>query len=237
MLHHLNVNLRVATAMSQFYSLLRKLKPLRGFDLNSFAPDENYPSQSSAIYVVTDCENLPSPWDLGYSWSTQDVNTSHVLERLNSIQDDDRYIPITPFFFAASIYVRWIYLPINEFTVLLLLFAAYNLWLYSPFIIHRDPKYIQVSASDLRDLFLGKREFELDLFDVLIRLLRQQDDQLYASFGNLRWRHFFESDFMVINVSFSFFHFFVPTAHIARSMDLSTVPPNRVDINIVCVLT
>lgn len=40
-------------------------------------------------------------------------------------------------------------------------------------------------------------EMELDLFDALMRCLRQEDDELYAPFGELRWRHFFESDFMV----------------------------------------
>lgn len=50
--HYLNVNLRVATAMSQFYSLLRKLKPCRGFDLNASACDETYPSQSALLPAV-----------------------------------------------------------------------------------------------------------------------------------------------------------------------------------------
>lgn len=43
-------------------------------------------------------------------------------------------------------------------------------------ITHRNPKYIQVSSLALRDQFAGKREFELDLFDALIRAVRQQDD-------------------------------------------------------------
>lgn len=197
--------------MSQFYSLLRKQKPSRGYDLNSFATDENYLSQSSTVTVATDCEVLPSPWDIGFSWSTHDVNTSSVFERLNSIQDDDQYFPTTHLIVWSVNFYLLNLLPYRRgFTISIFAYRIHVLP-SSPLIIHRDPKYIHVSASDLHDQFLGKREFELDLFDALIRLIRQQDDQLYASFGNLRWRHFFESDFMVINVYVSFVLYFVPT--------------------------
>ena len=64
-------------------------------------------------------------------------------------------------------------------------------------IVHRNPKHIQVSVRSFRSQILGMSEMELDLFDAIIRLVKQDDDALYQSVSNMRWRHFFESDFMV----------------------------------------
>lgn len=44
---------------------------------------------------------------------------------------------------------------------------------------------------------LGVSEFDLDMFDATIRCVRQHDDCLYKHIPSVRWRHFFESDFMV----------------------------------------
>ena len=71
--------------------------------------------------------------------------------------------------------------------------------MYVPFfcsfiIVHRNPKHIQVSV---RSQILGMSEMELDLFDAIIRLVKQDDDALYQYVSNMRWRRFFESDFMV----------------------------------------
>lgn len=64
-------------------------------------------------------------------------------------------------------------------------------------IVHRQPKYIQVFGAELFAQLVGQVETESELLDALMRSLRQEDDVLYASFGAQRWRHFFESDFMV----------------------------------------
>lgn len=63
--------------------------------------------------------------------------------------------------------------------------------------MHWYPKYIRLSAQSVRSQLLGNSELEMDLFDALIRCVKQDDDSLYSSTCNLRWRHFFESDFMV----------------------------------------
>lgn len=67
----------------------------------------------------------------------------------------------------------------------------------SPFIVHWYPKYIRVSAQSVRSQLLGNSEVEIDLFDAFIRCVRQDEESLYSSSCNFRWRHFFESDFMV----------------------------------------
>lgn len=43
----------------------------------------------------------------------------------------------------------------------------------------------------------GFSEMEMDLFDAAIRRLKEIDDMLYCQKPYRRWRHFFESDFMV----------------------------------------
>lgn len=63
--------------------------------------------------------------------------------------------------------------------------------------MHWYPKYIRVSAQSVRSQLLGNSEVEMDLFDAFIRCVKQDDDLLYSSNSNLRWRHFFETDFMV----------------------------------------
>lgn len=52
---------------------------------------------------------------------------------------------------------------------------------------------------------------ELDLFDALTRILKKDDDVLYQSLPNCRWRHIFESDFMVCPWSLATWtlHFYV----------------------------
>ena len=71
------------------------------------------------------------------------------------------------------------------------------------------PKYISVSARAVRSQLLGKSEIEMDLFDAIIRRIKQDDDVLYSSVTNLRWRHFFESDFMVYDLTpvIIYFHY------------------------------
>lgn len=64
-------------------------------------------------------------------------------------------------------------------------------------IVHRMPKYIEVAGVDFWSQVLGLCEMEVDLFDGLTRSLKQLDDCSYAMFGQLRWRLFFKSDFMV----------------------------------------
>lgn len=64
--HFLNVNMRVATAMSHFYSLPRTIKAPRGFDLNMLLPEESGPSTNSLVSTDLCCTNVPNLWDLGY---------------------------------------------------------------------------------------------------------------------------------------------------------------------------
>lgn len=78
-------------------------------------------------------------------------------------------------------------------------------WSYSSYFLprlvisHRVPKYIEVTGADFRSQVLGHCEMEVNLFDALIRALRDEDDKIYSAVGDLRWRHFFESDFMVMS--------------------------------------
>jgi hypothetical protein len=110
--HNLNVNLRVATAMSQFYSLLRRFKPARGFDLNTCVPHEDTSLQSPTLILHSASGVLPNPWHLGYAWSNDGVKTTRVYDKLNSIEDDDRYVyvmyfavPSTRYFVAIKFYL------------------------------------------------------------------------------------------------------------------------------------
>lgn len=63
--------------------------------------------------------------------------------------------------------------------------------------VHDSPKYIEVMPHDVWLQFGGKSEMEMDMFDVLLRRLRQSDDSLYKNRAVDRWRHFMESDFLV----------------------------------------
>lgn len=60
-------------------------------------------------------------------------------------------------------------------------------------------KYIQVPCRVFISQFTGTCELGVNLFYALIRLASQEDDELFLSFGSSRWRHYIESDFMVIS--------------------------------------
>ncbi|CAD6232326.1 unnamed protein product [Miscanthus lutarioriparius] len=161
--HQLNVNLRVGTVMSQFYSLVRRLKLPADIDLNAIAFDDSNASHGTKQFGTSTFSSPPSPWALGYSWKTNDVNASDVFAKLHRVRDDEGFI-----------------------------------------IVYRNPKHIQVSVRSFRSQILGMSEMELDLFDAIIRLVKQDDDALYQSVSNMRWRRFFESDFMESIMSGSF---------------------------------
>lgn len=90
MAHNLNVNFRVATVMSQYYAVVRKLKLPRGFDLNESAPDSSESSGSSVLCGPSIVGKLPSPWELGSSWSYTEARSSDLIRKLHDIRDDDR---------------------------------------------------------------------------------------------------------------------------------------------------
>lgn len=59
-------------------------------------------------------------------------------------------------------------------------------------VVHRDPKYIQVSWSTMCAQLLGDSEMELDLFDALVRVVRPEDDMRHACYGTLWFCHFYQ---------------------------------------------
>jgi hypothetical protein len=58
------------------------------------------------------------------------------------------------------------------------------------------PKYIDVTLSSIKYSFEGCCEMEMDLFDAAVRRFKDIDNRFYERMC-VRWRHFFESDFMV----------------------------------------
>ncbi|OEL27392.1 hypothetical protein BAE44_0011590, partial [Dichanthelium oligosanthes] len=70
-----------------------------------------------------------------------------------------------------------------------------------PCFVHYIPKYIEVMPSAVKKQFLGQSEMEMDLFDAILRRFKQCDDRIYGAEGSPRWRHFVESDFMVVVLS------------------------------------
>lgn len=88
------------------------------------------------------------------------------------------------------------------------------------------PKYISVSARAVSSQLLGKSEIEMDLFDAIFRRIKQDDDVLYSSVANLRWRHFFESDLMVYDLTpvIIYFHYIKCIQHVMYSFPICTTP-------------
>jgi len=89
--HQLNVNLRVGTVMSQFYSLVRRLKLPTDIDLNAIDFDDSNASHGTKQFGTSTFSSPPSPWALGYSWTTNDVNASDVFAKLHCVRDDEGY--------------------------------------------------------------------------------------------------------------------------------------------------
>jgi hypothetical protein len=71
-------------------------------------------------------------------------------------------------------------------------------------IVHYEPKYIEVSLESVKLTLDGLCEMELDMFDASVRRFKQIDDEVYSKYKAGRWRHFFESDFLV-NIFFLLF--------------------------------
>lgn len=63
--------------------------------------------------------------------------------------------------------------------------------------MHYWPKYIEVMPNAAREQQMGVSEMEMDTMDAIMRSFMQSDDILYKAESWLRWRHFFESDFLV----------------------------------------
>lgn len=74
--------------------------------------------------------------------------------------------------------------------------SVYNI-VHMPWIVHDSPNRIEVLPCAAKLQILGDCEFDIDMIDVLIRRLRQVDQKVYRDQGNMRWRHFVESDFLV----------------------------------------
>jgi hypothetical protein len=73
-------------------------------------------------------------------------------------------------------------------------------WSFRKCIAHYIPKYIDVTLSSIKYSFEGCCEMEMDLFDAAVRRFQEIDNMFYERMC-VRWRHFFESDFMVKNSS------------------------------------
>lgn len=69
-------------------------------------------------------------------------------------------------------------------------------------IVHYEPKYIEVSLESFKLTLDGLCEMELDMFDASVRRFKQIDDEVYSVYKAGRWRHFFESDFLVSSFFF-----------------------------------
>ncbi|TVU35756.1 hypothetical protein EJB05_17659, partial [Eragrostis curvula] len=67
-----------------------------------------------------------------------------------------------------------------------------------PLFSHHTPKYIEVLPHAAQMQFSGAVELEMDMFDVLLRRFRQNDDAIYSDVGCTRLRHFIETDFLPI---------------------------------------
>lgn len=61
----------------------------------------------------------------------------------------------------------------------------------------RLPKRIEVMPCAVKLQLLGDCELDLDMFDAVIRRLKEVDQKVYRDQGTLQWRHFVESEFMV----------------------------------------
>jgi hypothetical protein len=52
--------------------------------------------------------------------------------------------------------------------------------LCSPVILHFDRKYIEVNICNLISEILGELEFSMDMFNALVRRIKQSDDKAEA---------------------------------------------------------
>ncbi|RLN24475.1 hypothetical protein C2845_PM07G33090 [Panicum miliaceum] len=66
-----------------------------------------------------------------------------------------------------------------------------------PVVLHFSSKHIEVSLDSFICQLEGGSELVMDMFDAIIRSLRQADDIMHSGKLCPRWRHFFESDFVV----------------------------------------
>lgn len=85
----ISVNHRVTKVMSRFYSLVRRLKLPADIDLNAIAVDHLNCPHGPIPFQSTSHVPPPTPWLLGYSWSSGNVSTEAVFSRLHRIQDSD----------------------------------------------------------------------------------------------------------------------------------------------------
>ncbi|CAN6334680.1 unnamed protein product [Urochloa humidicola] len=67
--------------------------------------------------------------------------------------------------------------------------------LQSYWIIHEMPRFIKCKGTDLKREFAGVNGIGSDLFDIVVRRIKQLDKYIYQTNIPLRWRHLLESDY------------------------------------------
>nr|XP_051189964.1 uncharacterized protein LOC127303252 [Lolium perenne] len=65
-------------------------------------------------------------------------------------------------------------------------------------IVHALPKYIELDGFNLKDIFIKKRRFTAEAFDIAIRRTIQLDSSMYGLRRKHCWRHIMESDFAML---------------------------------------
>jgi hypothetical protein len=63
--------------------------------------------------------------------------------------------------------------------------------------VHALPKYIELDGYNLKDIFIKKKRFTAEAFDIAIRRTIQLDSSMYGLGRKHCWRHIMESDFAV----------------------------------------
>ncbi|XP_047085102.1 uncharacterized protein LOC124696413 [Lolium rigidum] len=65
-------------------------------------------------------------------------------------------------------------------------------------IVHALPKYIELDGYELKDIFIKRKGFTPEAFDIALRRTIQLDSSMYGSGKKLCWRHIMESDFAML---------------------------------------
>ena len=74
----------------------------------------------------------------------------------------------------------------------------------SEWIVHKLPRYLVLSGSEIIQALAHGEAADSDVVDVLVRRLYQLDTSTQSDNVLARWRHFLESDFAVCRLVFQF---------------------------------
>ncbi|RLN09980.1 hypothetical protein C2845_PM11G25700 [Panicum miliaceum] len=67
-----------------------------------------------------------------------------------------------------------------------------------PWIIHRTPRYLEVTGSSILKSFTLQESMSYDIYDLALRCLIDLDSKMYEGSDEKRWRHMFESEFAML---------------------------------------